>query len=228
MTTEKSISTLLFNAIREKLVVEGWTPDIKLIPNYDSTVPALAQIAGDTYTAQLNVIKETKGFCIQPIGFSSNQYRDDKKVARIVIDIQSALPSVLGNDTKVFYEKQGTGTTEDPFYYTRKQSIPLLSDIYFTIYAIGSNTNQIMVMNQLIMEVLPHRGYLKPEAESELLKAGNLFTTLTDKGRTSELPVGIMERYYVYKISDVQEVEDTLVPGTVPIIKDIDLTASSH
>ena len=223
--TEKIITTLIFNAIREKLVVEGWTPDIKLIPNIDSTNPALSDIAWETYNTQSALIRDSKGFCIQPIGFSSNQYRDDKKVARIVVDIQSALPTAIGNDTSIYYEKNGSGTIEDPSYYTRKRSISLLSDIYFSIYAIGSNTKQIMVMNEMIMEIFPHRGYIKPEAESELLPTGNFFMTLTDKGRTSELPVGIIERYYIYKISDIQEVPDTVLPGTVPIIKEVNIEA---
>lgn len=224
MTTEKTISTLIFNAIREKLVVEGWTPDISLIPNIDSTDPNLAEIAWELYNSQSNVIKTVKGFCIQPVGYSSNQYRDDKKVARIVVDIQSALPSTLGNDTAVFYEKQGTGTIEDPAYYIRKRSISLLSDIYFSIYAVGSNTNQVMVMNDIIMEIFPHRGYIKPENQVDLLPSGNFFMTLTDKGRTNELPIGILERYYIYKISDIQEIPDTVLSGTVPVIKEIDLT----
>ena len=225
--TEKIITTLIFNAIREKLVVEGWTPDIKLIPNIDSTDPDLAEPAWETYNQQSNVIKASKGYCIQPIGFSSNQYRDDKKVARIVVDIQSALPTALGNDTTVYYEKQGAGTIENPAYYIRKRSISLLSDIYFSIYAIGSNTNQVMVMNELIMEIFPHRGYLKPEAQAELLPTGNFFVTLTDKGRTTELPVGIIERYYIYKISDIQEIPDTVLAGTIPLIKEINVISET-
>lgn len=215
---EEVISRMLFHIIREKLVVTGWIPDIKLFPGIDSNDPDTVELQTILYNAECLAIKNAKGFCIEVLGFSSNQYRDDKRVARIVIDIQQMLPSETGSDTSVYYEKT---TLNGKDFFTRKQGIALLSDLTFTVYAVAANTKQIMTMNQLIMETLPIRGYVKPLGEINLLPSKNYFVRLLDKGKTGELPLGIMERYFVYQITDLQEIGPTSLEGNVPVLTDI-------
>lgn len=217
---EEIISRMLFHTVREKLVIEGWIPDIKLFPGIDSNDPDVVETQSNLYNIACKNIKDTKGFCIEVLGFSSNQYRDDKRVARIVIDIQQFLPSETGSDTSVYYEKV---TINGKDMFTRKQGIPLLSDLTFTVYAVASNTNQLMIMNNIIMQCLPIRGYVKPLNEDDLLPSRNYFMRLIDKGKTGELPLGIMERYYVYNIPDLQEIGPTSLEGNVPMITEVDI-----
>lgn len=220
MLIEEQVTTMLFHILREKMVVSGWTPDIKLFPNIDSDDPDEVEAASDLYNAACASIKNDRGFCVEVIGFSSNQYKDDKKVARIVLDVQQFLPSDLGNDTTSYYEKVVVDNVER---YIRKRGVSLLSDLSFSIYALGINAKQIMIMNNLIMEAIPTRGYLKNPELPGLSVSGNFFVRLTDKGRTAELPVGIIERYYMYQMTDIQETPPTTLPGYVPPMTSVDI-----
>jgi hypothetical protein len=221
---EKEITDMLFEVIRQKLVIEGWIPDINTFPGVDGTDPDIVEGAYANYLAAMKTIASNKGYCIDVIGFSSSQYKDEKKTCRIVIDVHQFLPSELGNETTPEYiEHEGPNNTK---YYTRTIGITSLSDLTFSIYAIGFKSDQMITMNKLIMECLPRRGYLKPLGEPQLLPAENFFIRLTDKGRTFELPIGIMERYFVYQIMDCQETEGTQLPGNIPAIIDIGIDAS--
>lgn len=218
---EKRITDMLFEVIRQKLVVEGWLPDITLFPDTQLDDPDLVEAAFDLFEAQMLTIAQTKGYCIDVLGFSSNQYKDEKKVCRIVIDVQQFLPSELGNETAPEYIPHEN--PDGSIYYTRMQGITSLSDLTFTVYAIGYRSEQMIIMNKLIMECLPRRGYLKPKEEPALLHSQNFFIRLTDKGRTPELPIGLIERYFVYQVMDCQETEGTILPGNISAIKDISL-----
>lgn len=216
---EQDIVDMLFEVLRQKVVVEGYLPDIKLFPDTQSNDPDIVEPAMELWMQAMKDIAADKGFCIDVQGFSSNQYKDDKKVARIVIDVHQFLPSELGNDTSVYYDK--FTNPDGSIYYIRKRGVSLLSDLTYSIYALGVNANQVILMNKMIMEVMPHRGYLKPLAEPTLLSSGNFFVRLIDKGRTFELPKGIIERYFVYQMTDLQETGPDTIPGTVPGINDI-------
>lgn len=224
MAIEKEITEMLFEVLRQKCVVEGWTPDIKLFPDTESEDPDLVEAAFESYYAAMRAIADTKGYSIEVLGFSSNQYKDNKKVCRIVIDVHQFLPSELGNETAPEYIKHESETGE--IYYTRMVGITSLSDLTFSVYALGYQAHQMITMNELIMECLPRRGYLKPLNEEQLLPSQNFFVRLTDKGRTGELPLGIMERYFVYQIMDCQETQGTILPGNIPAVVDISIESS--
>lgn len=217
---EKQLSDLIYETLRQKCVVEGYTPDIAQIPNIDSEDLDLADAAFEEYDTQLKAIAASKGFAIHVLGFSSNQYKDEKKVCRIVVDINQFLPSELGNDTTPTYKRH---EVEDNIYYTKSISPTQLADLTFTIYAIGYRSEHIITMNKIIMSCLPKRGYIKPIDEQTLLPYNNFFVRLNDKGNTPYLPLGIMERYLIYQIMDVNEEEDTPIPGQTPAIKEINL-----
>lgn len=221
MNTEELVSNTLYHALRERFVLDGWTPDVLLIPGFDSNDPDVAAAAATEYETQLLAIQNAKGFCVEVFGYSSNQYKDNKKIARVVLDVNQFIPSDIGNDTSVFYEN--ISPSGSPKTYQKRKAVSLISDLHFTVYAVGSNSKQIFTLNQAIIETLPHRGYIKKKGETGLLQTGNYFMHLLDKGNTGELPIGIMERFYMYVITDLEEIPSTTLPGTTPGVLDINL-----
>lgn len=213
MLTEELIQLTIYHAIREMLVAEGWLPDIMNfdVENPDDTV---ASNAAKAYQAAMKQIATTKGFCIELLPFSSNQAKGYKKVPRIVIDTLQFLPSFIGNDTQVNYELQGE-------YYIRTQSESLLSDLDFNVYAVGNDSKQMRIMNNLITQVLPKRGYIK-KWNQQFLPSGNFFVKLLDAQKDDDLPEGVMERIFRYQIPEVPELPDRLLAGTIPRMVQID------
>lgn len=218
MTKEQLVTRSIFHSIRERLVSEGWLPDIMALdidnPNDTNAQSAAKQMQWEN---QLKAIAQNKGYVIELFNYGSNQTKGLKKVPRIVINNMSFLPSAeIGNDPSVFYEREGD-------YFTRKQSDNLLSDLTFVVYAVGNKDEQMYNMNAMILKSLPKMGYIKYYNE-DFLYSGNLFVKLTDKGETEDLPEGIMERYFVYQMKDLEEIEPTeLENKNIVPIDDINL-----
>jgi hypothetical protein len=217
MTVEEIISITIYQSLREKLVVDGWLPDIV---NYDIENEAIeiAETAMRMYNDALTAIKNNKGFAIELFPYSSNQARGYKKVPRIVVDLLEFLPGEIGNDTSVNYTK-----VEGESYYTRKQDVGMLSELYFMVYAVSNDVSQLAIMNELIMTVLPIRGYIKRYPDATLREYNNLFVDLIDKGKNTDLEEGVIERYYKYKIPDIAEIGPLVIEGNVPAINQINI-----
>lgn len=214
MIAEELIQLTIYHTLREKLVAEGWLPDI-MVYDVENPDKAISQQAIKDYIEAMKAIAIAKGFCIELFPFSSNEAKGYKKVPRIVIDTLQFLPGFIGNDTKVFYElKEG--------YYIRKQSESLLMDFSFNVYAVGNNSTQIVTMNNLISQALPKRGYIK-NFNSEFLDSGNIFVTLTDTQKNEDLPEGIIERIFKYELPEVQELPDKVIAGNIPPIVNMEL-----
>lgn len=215
MTLEEIIARTIFHSLREKLVVDGYLPDITLF-DIDNADIGIARAALKDFDDAKGVIAADKGFCIEVFPFSSNQSKGYKKTPRIVVDIHEFLPSNIGTDPTPYYEKVGD-------YFVRKKPVSLLSEMIFTVYAIASDSNQMYVMNDIIMTVLPIRGYIKRYTDTELRPYNNLFIELIDKFRRNDLEEGIMERSLRYEIPDLQEISEFVIENPISPIKVIDL-----
>ena len=202
MELEELIELTVFELIRKKLVQLGWLPDINGY-NIESLVDSVAIAAAESFRADKASIANSKGFCIEVFPFSSNQAKGFKKVPRIVIDSLQFLPSMLGNDTKAFYELSGEK-------YVLKQAESTLSDFSFNIYIVGNTAEQIRVMNHILMSVLPKRGYIKRYNE-DFKASGNFYVKLLDAQKSEDLPEGIIERVFRYEIPEVSELEPTII-----------------
>lgn len=220
---EKIVTDTIFETIRELLVEKGYIPEVTDIPNIESSDPVLAKAAIDIYQTRMDAVIAQKGFCIDLKPYGSNHDKGEKKVPRIVIDVHQFLPGTLGNDTTPNYELHESGT-----YYIRTRSYSLLSNLTFCVYAVGNTAEHMQTMNHLIMQALPYRGYMKPTTEDDLLPSNNFFTILRDKGHTPELPEGILERYYIYEIPDLEEIERVFIPGQVALIEEITLNIETQ
>lgn len=208
---EEVITNTIFQTVREKIVAEGYLPNINDfdIMNAD---PVIVKQQVDLYKASLKEIADgPKKWAIELFNYTSNEAKGEKKTPRIVIDVHQFLPGKLGNDTSIRYEM--TVLEDNSVVYLRKRDAPQLSDLTYCVYAVASNAAQMRMMNHIIMNSLPYKGYMKPEGEPELLQFGNFFNVLRDKGHTPELAEGLMERYYIYDIPDIQEVETITLSG---------------
>lgn len=215
MLIEQYIERTIYHAMREKLVVEGWLPDIM---NYDveNPDPNIAKAAVDSYYAQMKTIANNKKFAIEVFNFGSNQTKGMKKVPRIVIDTLQFLPGMIGNDTTPQYVKN-----EETGYYTRETSESIRSDLNFNIYAVGNTSEQMRVMNNLIVSVFPKRGYIKTLDNSQLQLSGNFFVRMIDAQKDDDLPEGVMERIFRFEIPDLNEIDNQVLEGNISPMKEI-------
>lgn len=208
---EKIISDNIYQVLRNKLVAEGFLPDTSLLNDLLSSDVDLVKAAKESYKTLLVQIKSDKGFTIGLYPYGSSQEKGEKKVPRIVIDIHNMLPSDVGNDPSQFYELiTEPGGVQ---HFIRKKSYNLLSNLTFCIYAVCNTAEQMFTLNKLILSALPHRDYMKPFSEEQLLPYNNFFTVLRDKGKTEDLNEGIMERYYIYEVMDLEEMESIIISG---------------
>lgn len=213
---EQIIVDEIYHTLRQKLVTLGYLPDIMDydIMNSDTVIVNQQVLA---YEAACKAIKDgPKGYCIDLISFSSNASKGEKKTPRIVIDVHQFLPGDIGNDTTVWYKKINN-------YYVRQRNSPLVSNLTFCIYAVAANSSQMVMLNHIIMNTIPALGYMKPTDSPDLLESNNFFVALRDKGHTPDLPAGIIERYFIYEIPDIQEIETITIPGNIVPISEIEL-----
>lgn len=217
---ERIISDDLYETLRQKLIISGYLPDITTIPNIMSNDVNEVEIAMEEYNAAIADIVDNNGFCIELFGYTSNNTKGERKTPRIVIDLHQFLPSQIGNDTSASYEKI-RGPEGEHYHRVRKSS--LLSDLTFAVYIVGNNSEQMMVMNKLVMETLPHRGYIKRPEDENLSHHNNYFVRLKDKGHTQGLPEGILERYFIYEMPEIDEMDKIYIPGNITPINEIDL-----
>lgn len=213
---EDIVTKSIFHAVRERLVSEGYLFDLVAI-DYDNPTdtPEETKLKTDEYEQGMKDIANTKGYAIELFSFSNSQTKGYKKVPRIVIDIQFIIPGNLGNEVAKYYEKTGN-------YYISKQSQPILSDLTFMVYAVGNSAKQMVVMNQLILQSLPTRGYIKLYSE-DFKFSQNLFVDLIDKGKTDGLQEGTIERWFKYQIPDITEIDERIISDNIAPINDINL-----
>jgi len=218
MTEEQLVTRSIFHALRERLVVEGWLPDIVPLDIDNPTdTPAQTEAKVTQFRNQMKAIKASKGFVIELFDYGSNQAKGAKEVPRIVLHNSSLLPSAeIANDPATRYEKK-----DDYFIRVQDELVP--SDLITRVYAIGNTSAQMFIMNQVIINSLPKKGYIKRYTDNLPLFSGNYFIKQTDRGETEGLPEGTLERYYVYETKDLQETGSIILDGQIPRIDDINL-----
>lgn len=209
---EKIVTDEIYETLRQKLVLLGYLPDILTYDTMNNDVN-IVESEMTRYDTDLKAIVTAKGFAIDLKGFGSNLSKSEKAVPRIVIDIHQFLPGNLGNDTNIYYELHPDG------YYIRKRDAPVLSNLIFCVYAVAKNQQQIILLNDIIINTIPFRGYMKRTNEAALRYSNNFFVQIKDKGHTPGLPEGILERYFIYEIPDLQEIRPIIITGDniVPI-----------
>ena len=214
MLLETLVERSVYHLLRKEVVKRGYLPDIFQydIQSADATI---ARSENERYKRDIVAIKNNKGFAIEVFNYSTNQAYGDKNVPRIVVQTDAFMPGAIGLDPTRNYVKQPDGT------FSLTKSTELVSDFYFSIYLVANSTKIIRELHDIMVTVMPRRGYINRYDDNELRPHSNLLIQYLSTSDISYLAEGIIEKVYKYLTPDVHEVDDRILDITVQEIKEI-------
>lgn len=216
MLLEELVERSIFHALREEIVERGYLPDIE---NYDIENPDLVIAAEESkrYKDDLKGIRDTKGFAIEIFNYANNQSYGEKSSPRMVIKNDSFVAGNIGLDPTGKKVRNPDGT------YKIIKEVDMVSDYYFSIYLVASTTRSMRELHDIMVTVMPRRGYLKYYTDNILRPHSNLLIQYLSSADVSFLAEGIMEKVYKYFIPDVHETDGRVIQDNIPEIKNIDV-----
>lgn len=214
MLIEELVERTIYHTIRREIVDRGYLPDIDSydVENSDFNIAKTESIR---YNKDISDIAKDKGFAIEVFNYANNQAYGEKKPPRIVLLTDSFLPGELGTDPSGYYEKQIDGT------HIRKKSVDVIADYYFSLHLVANTTQQIRQLHDIMVNVIPRRGYLQRYTDTELRPYSNIMVEYLNNTDVSFLAEGLIEKVYRYKICDLHEFDDKVVEINIPPIKQI-------
>jgi len=206
---EDQVDFAFFKAIMDLCVALGYTAnemDDTLYPDTDDGYKKLK--------ADIQTIRSTKGFAIGVFGVGNTDDKGYEKYPRIVIASRAFLAGDVGNNPDPVYTKNPQTNTFDVDTLP-----PRTSDYYLNIHVISGSASQKNLLNGIIANALPKRGYIElPDVPGRNIFIHEINTT------TPEDPErGIMERIYSYEIKDLWESTPVRKPEAVPPINEVDV-----
>lgn len=195
------IEQAFFEAVRLKVVADGYTPDITLYPN----TPAGYQ----QYREALAAIEDARGWAVEVFGMSNPQSKGLKQVPRIVFFTDSFLPGDYGLDSRTLYEPDGSGgfTAVTPSQNTSHQ-------LFMKCFIVAKTTSQYRYLSSVINTTLPLRGMLSYAAPltDKFFVENSSYLDLTSAEH------GFIEKVYTYTVPDIIWSEDiTVLEAATPI-----------
>lgn len=215
---EQALERSVFHLLRKKVVEAGYLPDITTfdVENPDVNIASAAQ---NGYDAAMAAIRSSNlKYCIEVFNYQSNQALGDKKVPRIVIEMESFNPGQLGTDPSGRYVLNDTTGK-----YERVLDSSILSDFYFNIHLIGNTVEQVRKLHELMVNSLPRRGYIPWYNENGYKPAENIMVRYISMADYGFLAEGIIEKVYRYEIPDVHEIDPILLQNNISPITDIQI-----
>ena len=212
-TLQELVELTIFHNLRLEVVSQGYIPDIF---NYANTS------AGYTaYQAAVTAIANgTKNFAVEVYNNSNPDYKGLAKLPRIVIISELMMPGDVG----------GSGTREyRPIEHSSTFRVltrpPQTVDFAFNLHVLADNAPQLRIMNAMIANSLPLRGYMPAFKRSGLnLDTFNFFIE-----NVSAMPLPIlktenfaaMEYVYRYQVKDLFMIDYAQDLGTVTALNEI-------
>jgi len=201
-TIQERIERSFYEAVRLKVVADGYTPDIT---TYSQDPSGYAQ-----YEADLKTILNTQGFAVEVYGMSNPEDKGYKKLARIVLITDAFLAGDFGIERRTEYVYNETNGNYDGVTPTQNLS----HQLFMKCCIVCDDTAQFRYLVDVINSTLPLRGYLPYYDVPDT----SFFTETTSFMDLSSATEGILEKVYTYRVPDVVWTEDILDPGAaVPI-----------
>jgi len=205
MTTSTVLITRIeqafFEAVRLRVVEDGYTPDITAYPNTPAGYQAYKQALAD--------IKANRGWAVEVFGMGNPKSKGIKQIPRIVFFTDSFVQGDYGLDQATFYEPGGSGKFKA---VTPLQNIA--QQLFLKCYIVAETTSQYRYLASVINTTLPIRGMLSYAAPLE----GAFFTETTAFLDLSSTTDGLIEKAYTYSVPDILWTENaTVLEAAVPI-----------
>ncbi len=204
MIIQELIEKSFYEAIRLRVVADGYTPDILTYPD--------TELGYQNYLRDLEAIRNDKGFAVEIFGMSNPKDKGYKNLARVVLITDSVIPGEYGVDPTPYYEEDENGNIIE--------IIPtqnLTYELYIGCSIVAEKTVQYRYLSSVVNSVLPNRGFLNYFDDS-----GEFFVELMTFGDNSDPQDQVMEYKYRYRVPDIRLTEDKEI-GQAAKIKEINL-----
>lgn len=206
---EDQVDFAFFKALNDICVALGYTADETDTTEYPDTDEGYQKLL-----AKVEEIKTTKGFAIGLFGVGVTDDKGYEKYPRIVIASRAFLAGDIGNNPEPVYTKDHSGNT-----YKVETLPPRTSDYYLNVHAVTGNASQKNLLNGIIANALPKRGYIDlPDVPDRKIFIHEINTTTPE-----EPDRAIMERIYSYEIKDLWESTPEVGPENSAPITQIDV-----
>lgn len=128
-------------------------------------------------------------------GPGNSESKGLKETPRIVVESQGFYPGDIGLPKVLIENEVGVGyhSVEVPY-----ETI----DQFIDIRVVASNQKELRILQQVLFNSIPQRGYIKPYTSDTLLKTGNIFIELVNFYNQPDNDLGILEKVYQFSIKD--------------------------
>ena len=211
---QEVIELTLFHAIRLEVVSQGYLPDIMSFAD----TPA----GSAAYEAAIQAVVTAKGFCCEVFNNSNPDDKGVKKIPRITLKSEMYMPGDVGGDSSRTYvehiNQQGTK------YFSAHIRPPMTVDFGFNIHLLCNNASQYRLMNSMLANAIPLRGYVPVFQRAGLnTETYNIFV---ENISFNALPISrddfaVLEYVLRYQVKDVFLVEFMQDLGNVAALNEI-------
>ncbi|MEG1415181.1 MAG: hypothetical protein RSC49_01125 [Clostridium sp.] len=189
--SQEIIERSVYQSLLNTTMAQGFTLD----PN--KYFPVSIQNSKKFETDKIELEKQ-KGFYVCVFGVGNNQSKGMKTTPRIVVDSQGFLPGDIGLPKSITEKVEGK-------YFVSEQSFEAI-DQYIDIHLVAENQNQIRLLQNILANSIPQRGYIKPYTYDDPPFDGNIYIEASNFYQMPDNEKGIIEKVYQFII------KDTLLP----------------
>jgi hypothetical protein len=209
VNTAEIVERTILHNLRVHLVAKNYLPDITLYTN---------DISGTTgYNNAMAAIRRDKGFCIEVFGVASPHARDLKRIPRIVVIPDQALPGDIGGNPDRIYAGKGPDSTA-PEGFTALVLPPQTTHFIYDIHVAWNEARQKRVLEQIVGLALPKRGYIPLYVDPVTFAESKMFIRQISHRNIESEQDGIGESIYTYEVPDIFETSpETVATGIAPI-----------
>ena len=154
-------------------------------------------------------------------GIGNNLARGAKECPRITIELNAYYPGELGTEKYSIEESEVENFDVVKYDYTTKST-------NLDIHLVANTQQEMRLLHDIMYHALPAKGYIKPyfndyEAwkSTPLGSTGNLYIEVGNFYDHADLQHGLLEKVYIYEVSDSLILEEIVNQGEIVPIKDI-------
>lgn len=208
--TQKLVERSIFEAIRKKLVSEGYLPDITLFPN--------TEIGYGNFQSAVQAIRSVKGFATEIFGHGSSQSKELKRVPRIAIVTRRVFPGDIGG----IVDSEYITNPLDPNNIMEVKPDNQTADIQLDIHLVSNSAEQDRFLGAILAAVIGSRRYLPIYTDT----TQKIFARQYNYYDLPDTMEGIIEKVYSYEIKDLWLFGGDTIRTSVPLIKEITINTT--
>lgn len=205
--TQELIELTLWDILRREVVSQGYVPDVH---NYPDTV----QGSDDYAQAMLAIATGPKGFAVEVFNNSNPEYKGIKKLPRIVLLSEMMVPGDVGGDGKEVFTPETVNGNQIWNAHIRP---PQTIDFTFTVHVLADNAVQVRILNAMVANALPLRGYIPAHIGVVNNDVFNIYVENISFATLPYFDQAMLEYSYRYQVKDLFFEDDLFTQSYAPL-----------